>query len=69
MNVMMTDGKQKEKRKMYLFIHVLASICLCVFLSMCMCFSVCAPLTFICAVYPKAIWLAVTEFRQIGTAV
>lgn len=35
------------------------------------CISVCfcAPLTFICAVYPKAICSAVTELRQIATAV
>lgn len=32
-------------------------------------FSVRAPLTFICAVYPKAICPAVAEFRQIGADV
>lgn len=56
----MENKKRKRKKKQA---YVCVRACVRAF------FSVRAPLTFICAVYPKAICPAVAEFRQIGADV
>ena len=58
-----TENKKREGEKKTI-LRECVQVCARAFF-----FFVRAPLTFICAVYPKAICPAVAEFRQIGAAV